>query len=82
MNKNANSCFGDNVQLGVTVAVGAVLHGPLRSWPEVCMGTAMKIWGKGVYREKEKLCRPNVRCSWSVAKNKNKRRVDGLEAGD
>lgn len=31
MNKIANSCFGDNVHLEVTVAVGAVLRGPLRA---------------------------------------------------
>lgn len=48
MNKNPNSCFGDNAQLGVTVAVGAVMRGPLRSWPEIYMVTAMKIWSKGV----------------------------------
>lgn len=45
-------------------------------------GDSHENLGQGCYREKEKLCRPNARCSWSVTKNKNKRRVDGLEAGD
>lgn len=31
MNKIANSCFGDNLHLEVTVAVGAVLCGLLRA---------------------------------------------------